>query len=141
MSDFFEKVKPFMIGSMSGMIATTVIQPIDTIKVLIQLKKADAGKAAIDSPITIAKNQIASKGFLSLYSGLDAALMRQLVYTGMRLGLYKSIEDTLREQRGGRNLGFMEKTLYSMLAGLIGSFMANPVDLSLVRMQADNNLP
>ena len=28
-----------------------------------------------------------------------------------------------------------------MISGLIGSFMANPVDISLVRMQADNNLP
>lgn len=92
MSDFLDKIKPFIIGSLSGMTATTVIQPIDTVKVLIQLKKQDAGKTAIQSPITIAKDQITNKGFLSLYSGLDAALMRQLVYTGMRLGLYKSIE-------------------------------------------------
>ena len=32
------KVKAFMLGSLSGMIATSVIQPIDTVKVVIQGK-------------------------------------------------------------------------------------------------------
>lgn len=33
------KIKPFLIGSLSGSIASCVIQPIDTVKVLIQAKK------------------------------------------------------------------------------------------------------
>ena len=36
---------------------------------------------------------------------------------------------------------FGEKVGYSMLAGLIGSAIANPLDMSLIRFQADNNLP
>lgn len=32
------QVKPFILGSLSGMTATCVIQPIDTIKVVIQGK-------------------------------------------------------------------------------------------------------
>ena len=36
--------KPFAIGSLSGMIATSVIQPIDTVKVVIQSKGESAGK-------------------------------------------------------------------------------------------------
>lgn len=36
----FEKyIKPFLIGSMSGSVASTVIQPIDTTKVVIQNKR------------------------------------------------------------------------------------------------------
>jgi hypothetical protein len=37
-SSFFNKVKPFLFGSLSGMIASAVIQPIDTVKVVIQSK-------------------------------------------------------------------------------------------------------
>lgn len=34
----------------------------------------------------------------------------------------------------------MEKTLYSIGAGLIGSAVANPLDMALIRFQADNAL-
>ena len=34
----WDKVKPFVIGSVSGMLASAVIQPIDTVKVVIQGK-------------------------------------------------------------------------------------------------------
>jgi len=34
-----------------------------------------------------------------------------------------------------------EKTLYSMGAGLIGSGIANPLDMALIRFQADTTLP
>lgn len=37
-------LKPFLIGSMSGSVASAVIQPIDTIKVVIQAKREAAGK-------------------------------------------------------------------------------------------------
>jgi hypothetical protein len=37
-------LKPFLVGSLSGSIATTVIQPIDTVKVLIQSKRELVGK-------------------------------------------------------------------------------------------------
>jgi len=35
---FVDAVQPFWIGGLSGMLATCVIQPIDMIKVMIQLK-------------------------------------------------------------------------------------------------------
>jgi len=34
-----------------------------------------------------------------------------------------------------------EKTAYSMGAGLIGSGIANPLDMALIRFQADTTLP
>lgn len=34
-----QKLQPFIVGSLSGCIASTVIQPIDTVKVLIQVRK------------------------------------------------------------------------------------------------------
>lgn len=35
---FFDAIQPFWIGGLSGMMATCVIQPIDMIKVVIQLR-------------------------------------------------------------------------------------------------------
>lgn len=35
---FLDKIQPFVIGGISGMFATCIIQPVDMIKVSIQLK-------------------------------------------------------------------------------------------------------
>lgn len=40
-----------------------------------------------------------------------------------------------------RVMTFGEKVGYSLLAGLIGSAIANPLDMALIRFQADSSLP
>lgn len=67
--------KNFAVGGLSGMTATACIQPIDMVKVRIQLKsEARSGNL---SPITVAKeiykNEGGIKGF---YAGIDSALLR-----------------------------------------------------------------
>jgi hypothetical protein len=65
MSDSFTEkyFKPFIIGSMSGCVASSVIQPIDTTKVVIQNKREHAGRTKIDlNPFKIAKEIVADSG-------------------------------------------------------------------------------
>lgn len=70
-------VAPFVLGGASGMIATTVIQPMDMIKVQIQLAgEGQKGKAA--SPFKIAGDIMKNKGFGFFYKGLSAGLLRQV---------------------------------------------------------------
>jgi len=84
----WSKVEPFVLGGLSGMFATTIIQPMDMIKVRIQL--AGEGKAgAAASPVAIARDIIAKDGVMKLYTGLSAGLLRQATYTTARLGIYK----------------------------------------------------
>lgn len=47
---FVDAVQPFWIGGLSGMIATCFIQPVDMIKVVIQLKSETAAKLGPDAP-------------------------------------------------------------------------------------------
>ena len=75
-----------------------------------------------------------------MYKGLDSAILRQFIYCGLRLGLYKSLEDRVKNNQK-RNLTFGEKVQYSLLAGGIGSAIANPTDVALIRFQSDNSLP
>lgn len=59
------------------MIATSIIQPMDMIKVRIQLAGEGAkGKAA--SPFAVAGQLIKNEGFFALYKGLSAGLLRQV---------------------------------------------------------------
>lgn len=113
--NFLDKYgKPFIIGSLSGSVASAVIQPIDTTKVVIQNKREAAGKTKINlNPFHIAKEIIKENGvagkkfaiFIGLYKGVDSAIMRQFIYCGMRLGLYKALEDRIRHKEN-RNLSF-----------------------------------
>jgi hypothetical protein len=53
---FWLYVKPFLVGSLSGSVASAVIQPIDTIKVIIQSKREIAGKNIINlSPFFVGR--------------------------------------------------------------------------------------
>lgn len=76
---------------------------------------------------------------IGLYRGLDSALLRQVVYCGLRLGLFRMAQERIKNKEN-RVMTLMEKTLYSMGAGLIGSALANPLDMALIRFQADNAL-
>ncbi|KJP89561.1 hypothetical protein AK88_00772 [Plasmodium fragile] len=133
----FEKVKPFAVGGASGMFATFCVQPLDMIKVRIQLNAEGAN--AVKNPFIVGKNIIVNEGVLSLYKGLDAGLTRQIVYTTGRLGLFRTFSDMVKQE--GEPLPFYKKCFCALAAGGLGAFMGNPADLSLIRLQADNTLP
>ncbi|KAF4653302.1 hypothetical protein FOL47_010601 [Perkinsus chesapeaki] len=128
--------QPFVAGGLAGSLATCVIQPIDMVKVRIQI--AEAG--ATHSPITIARSIIADEGFLSLYKGLDAGILRQLTYTTTRLGFFRLASMSLQSP-DEKTLPFWKKSVAGLFAGAVGAFVGTPADLSLVRLQADATLP
>lgn len=96
-SFFNQYAKPFLVGSLSGSIASSIIQPIDTTKVVIQARREAAGRgAAVTNPFAVAKDIVSQNGVVGLYKGLDSAILRQFIYAGIRLGLYKSLEDRVK---------------------------------------------
>ena len=129
----------FALGGISGSFATLCIQPLDMIKVRIQLL-SELGHKNL-SPIKIGKDIVKEHGFGYLYKGLDAAIVRQLFYGTTRLGLFYSFLDHFKRKNNGKEVTLGQKSISSFTAGGIAAFVANPVDLVLVRMQADGTLP
>merc|ERR1719316_257013 len=136
MSDVFKTVQPFATGSLAGMFATTCIQPIDMVKVRIQLL---AGTADAAGPISIAGNMMKNEGLSAFYTGLSAGLTRQVVYTGARLGLFDKF--TAMVKKPGKSLSFAENAGCALTAGGLAALAGNPADLALIRMQADSMKP
>lgn len=128
----------FLVGGLSGMCATTIIQPIDMIKVRVQLRGESLGKT---SPVDVAKEIYHQGGMKAFYKGLDSALLRQAIYASLRIGIYFTLNDKLAARNEGKAPGAGAKALTSLIAGAVGSAIANPCDLALVRMQADQTLP
>ncbi|KAI9206454.1 mitochondrial carrier domain-containing protein [Polychytrium aggregatum] len=128
--------QPFVFGGLSGMVATAVIQPIDFIKVRIQL----LSKGSSTNPIAMAAQVIRSESIFTLYSGLSAGLLRQATYTTARMGLFNTFIAYAKEKNGDQPITFAQRAVAGLAAGGLGAMIGNPCDLALIRMQADGLL-
>jgi len=136
MAEVWKASKPFVTGSLSGCLATCCIQPVDMVKVRIQIGGAEGGST---SPVEVTKKLLREEGITGMYKGLSAGLTRQVFYTGARLGLYDMFTEAA--QVPGEKMPFWKTTACALTAGGIAAVIGNPADLSLIRMQADTMLP
>ncbi|ERS99372.1 hypothetical protein HMPREF1624_04572 [Sporothrix schenckii ATCC 58251] len=134
---------PFINGGLSGMVATTVIQPVDMIKVRIQLAGEGVAGGPKPTPLSVTREILASGKALDLYTGLSAGLLRQAVYTTARLGCFDTFMGRLsvRARERGRAIGFGDRATAGLAAGGIAAMIGNPADLALIRMQSDGLKP
>nr|POF20128.1 putative mitochondrial 2-oxoglutarate/malate carrier protein [Quercus suber] len=134
---------PFVNGGLAGMAATTVIQPIDMIKVRLQLAGEGVKTGPKPTPIGVTRDIIAAGKVMDLYTGLSAGLLRQAVYTTARLGFFDTFMKslTLRAEQKGTKIGFGERATAGLAAGGLGALIGNPADLALIRMQSDGLKP
>ena len=134
---------PFVNGGLAGMVATSVIQPVDMVKVRIQLAGEGTAGGPRPTPVSVARQIVASGKILDLYTGLSAGLLRQAVYTTARLGFFDTFMGTLtqRAKDQGRQVGFAERAGAGLTAGGLAAMVGNPADLALIRMQSDGLKP
>ncbi|KAF4834827.1 putative mitochondrial 2-oxoglutarate/malate carrier protein [Colletotrichum siamense] len=134
---------PFINGGISGMVATTVIQPVDMIKVRIQLAGEGVAGGPKPTPLSVTREILASGKALDLYTGLSAGLLRQAVYTTARLGFFDTFMGKLgtRAKEQGKSIGFKERATAGLAAGGLAAMLGNPADLALIRMQSDGLKP
>ncbi|KAH0237998.1 hypothetical protein KCV03_g82, partial [Aureobasidium melanogenum] len=142
-SPFVRAALPFVNGGVAGMVATSVIQPIDMIKVRLQLAGEGIKTGPKPSPLSVTRDIIASGKALDLYTGLSAGLLRQAVYTTARLGFFDTFMGTLtkRAKDQGKQIGFAERAVAGLSAGGLAAMVGNPADLALIRMQSDGLKP
>merc|ERR1711997_92215 len=142
-SAFWKAARPFLIGGLSGSSATCCIQPIDMVKVRIQLQGEGGGGGAVTTnPLKIGARIVAEDGVTGLYRGLSAAILRQMTYGLTRLGVFRTITDYMTpEGKTAADITFTQRLGASLCAGGIGALVGTPADAALVRMQADATLP
>ncbi|KAK2181338.1 hypothetical protein NP493_403g05002 [Ridgeia piscesae] len=133
------KYVKFLLGGSAGMAATLFVQPLDLVKNRMQLSgegtKAKEHKTSFHVIRSILKNE----GFIGMYSGLSAGLLRQATYTTTRLGVYTILFEHF--SKDDKPPSFLMKAALGMTAGAVGSFIGTPAEISLIRMTADGRLP
>eukprot|EP00808_Paulinella_micropora_P003927 g36287.t1 len=140
-------LKPFVCGGASAITAAVAVHPVDLIKVHLQLAETGAatagGVVVKPSALSMAKNVLANEGVSGLYSGLTAAILRQVIYGTARLGLHRTFSDymtdEIRKKSGNpkESLPAYLKSASAMTSGALAAVMGCPTDVALVRMQAD----
>ncbi|KAK0278667.1 putative mitochondrial 2-oxoglutarate/malate carrier protein [Friedmanniomyces endolithicus] len=142
-SPFVRGALPFINGGAAGMVATSVIQPVDMIKVRLQLAGEGVKTGPKPTPMSVTRDIIAAGKVMDLYTGLSAGLLRQAVYTTARLGFFDTFMKrlTVRAEAKGNKIGFGERATAGLAAGGLAAMAGNPADLALIRMQSDGLKP
>ncbi|XP_054267679.1 mitochondrial 2-oxoglutarate/malate carrier protein-like [Macrosteles quadrilineatus] len=129
----------FVFGGVSGMTATLFVQPLDLVKNRMQLSGTD-GKKEYKTSFHAFRAILQKEGFVGVYSGLSAGLLRQATYTTTRLGVYTWLFSKMTGSDGTPPNFFMKAGL-GMVAGACGAFIGTPAEVALVRMTSDGRLP
>lgn len=134
---------PFVNGGLAGMFATACIQPIDMIKVRLQLAGEGVKTGPKPTPLSVTREILAEGKVMDLYTGLSAGLLRQAVYTTARLGFFDTFQNMLqaRAEKNGTSVTFAERGAAGLSAGGLAAMVGNPADLALIRMQSDGLKP
>jgi len=115
-------------GGISGIGATSILHPIDTIKVNVQTSRNP-------NPFFHINSIYSTSGIPGFYKGITAAWSRQVIYTSFRLGVFSYLYE-----KNKNDFSFKKKIITGAFTGFVGSFLSTPADLILVRQQADKTL-
>jgi dicarboxylate transporter 10 len=80
---------------------------------------------------------VRTDGFHTLYNGISASLLRQLIYSTVRFGIYEE----LKQSAGGPDPTFAFLSAIAASSGFAGGLAGNVADVVNVRMQHDAALP
>ncbi|KAI9893892.1 MAG: Mitochondrial dicarboxylate transporter [Vezdaea aestivalis] len=142
---------PFYFGGSSSGLAACVTHPLDLVKVRLQT----AGKNGNRSMVGMFLHVLRSDGFLGLYSGISASLLRQrmpkellsqfcadakvVTYSTTRFGVYEELKEVFTTAKSSPS--FPSLIAMASASGLMGGIAGNPADVLNVRMQNDAALP
>ncbi|KAI9145494.1 mitochondrial substrate carrier family protein ucpB-like protein [Paraphysoderma sedebokerense] len=130
-------------GGMACSIAGALTNPLDVIKVRIQVQRQIGGLSTNLLYTTFsqtAKRIFVEEGLRGIYlPGLTASVLREISYSSIRFGLYSHVK-TLYGMTPGQDPGLLTKLAAGMTTGAIGSCLANPTDLVKIRQQAEAGL-
>lgn len=117
--------------------------PIDVIKIRMQLENELTRQKGLsvlqnryyDGFVKGAHQIYKDEGIRGLYKGLFPSLLREAIYSGIRLGAYEPIKVVLGATDKAHT-PLWKKICAGAISGVIGSSVATPTDLVKVRMQA-----
>ena len=130
-------LKNSVAGSSSCLVATSLLNPLEVIKIQIQTGQSGGCNSLIRTALRLYRSEGLWYGLMQ--PGLLATCSRELFYSSMRFAIYPDLRNFFRSE-SNHHLGFGalgEKFGAGLVAGAVGSSLANPADLLKIRMQSE----
>mmetsp|Transcript_7436 Transcript_7436/g.22008 ORF Transcript_7436/g.22008 Transcript_7436/m.22008 type:complete len:305 (-) Transcript_7436:550-1464(-) len=132
----------FIASATAACTAEIATLPLDTAKVRLQLQAKGAVtpkyRGLIGTTLTVAREE----GPKALWSGLEPGLHRQVLYGGLRIGLYEPVKRIfMGSANADQPAPLPIKIAAGMTTGALAILVASPTDLVKVRMQSEGKLP
>jgi len=134
MPDAADSVWKFAQAGLAGASGWIFVHPFDVAKVQMQINQ-QPGATLTSTCRTI----LAHDGVSGLYAGLNFAMWRQATYTTSRMGLYDTLIPVFADSTGHTSVA--GKASAGVCAGAIAASACCPVEVGLVRAQADARAP
>ena len=81
------------------------------------------------------KTIFAEEGLPAMWKGITAGLQRQVIFAGLRIGLYPTVRDTICGKDVTPNLS--QRIVAALITGAFGISVASPTDVVKIRLQAE----
>lgn len=96
-------------------------------------------RGLLGTTVTLARE----RGVGTLYNGIAAGLQRQIIYGGLRVGMYDHVKAGILDVSGGvfSSDGLGIKVASGLTTGAFAITVSSPTDLVKVRLQAQGRLP
>lgn len=122
----------FASSGLGGCLGWLVVHPFNTLAVRQNL-------AAMNGRQFSFKAMVKENGYMSLYDGLSAGVLRQVFYATSRFGLFETFRDYAHEIRGKTD--FAARVVIGAMTGGMAAYISCPMEVAVVRMSNDGTLP
>nr|GLL30646.1 mitochondrial substrate carrier family protein ucpB isoform X1 [Ipomoea trifida] len=112
--------------------ATAITHPLDVLKVRLQMQLVGQ-RGPLTGMGKLSAHVVRNEGLGSLYRGLSPALMRSILYGGLRLGLYEPSKYVAEMAFDSSNI--LMKIGSGAFSGAVATALTNPVEVLKVRLQ------
>lgn len=133
-----QEVRNIIAGGIAGMVAKSVVAPMDRIKILYQISSA---KFQLRNVPGVVHNIYHTEGFSALWKGNTATLIRVFPYAGVQFMVFDSCKTYLLHQHKKNDhadrewgLSAMESLLAGSTAGFVSVIATYPLDLTRAQL-------
>lgn len=132
------EIRNLIAGGLAGMVAKTVVAPIDRIKILFQVSSEPF---ALRHVPTVVRNICQHEGVAALWRGNSAMMLRVFPYSGIQFMAFDKCKSYMvhAKQREGlplheQHLSPLESLIAGSVAGVVSVFATYPLDLTRAQL-------
>eukprot|EP00042_Codosiga_hollandica_P033134 m.218217 g.218217 ORF g.218217 m.218217 type:complete len:300 (+) comp54115_c0_seq3:20-919(+) len=129
--------KKMVLGIGASCVAETATFPLDIVATRLSIQGEGARSTPYRGMIGTTVGIVREEGALQLWRGLTPAVLRHVVYSGLRMPIYEITRDKILKKNEDGSFPLFKAVIAGMLSGALAQFIASPTDLVKVQMQME----